>query len=117
MCAIAQECYPNDRSAVAAANLHVFLDNLCSRDPVFKKYLEKMEILHRRKKKTRRTCAKRALEDPLISFFMKLEEVKRLFRALYSSLTNTCALRRTHVGLYCMKRVVAGASPMFSSAT
>ena len=65
--------------------MHIFVDNLCSRDPVFKKYLEKMEILHRKKKKTRRTRAKRALEDPLISFFMKLEEVKRLFRALCSN--------------------------------
>jgi hypothetical protein len=60
---IAGECYPNDPNAVAAANLHIFLDNLCGRDPVFKEYLEKMEILHRKKKKTRRTRAKRAPED------------------------------------------------------
>jgi hypothetical protein len=48
---IAKECYPNDPNAIAAANMHIFLDNLCSRDPVFKEYLEKMEILHRKKKK------------------------------------------------------------------
>lgn len=82
---IAQECYPNDPDAVAAANLHIFLDNLCSGDPLFKKYLEKMEILNRKKKKPRPKLTKRAPEDPLISFLAKIEEAKRLFRAFYSN--------------------------------
>jgi hypothetical protein len=82
---IAKECYPNDPKAIAAANLHISLDNLCSRDPLFKKYLEKMEILNSKKKKPTPKPTKRAPEDPLISFFVKLEEAKRLFRAFYSN--------------------------------
>jgi hypothetical protein len=78
---IAKNCYPNDPNCVAAANLHIFLDNLCSRDPTFKKHLEQMEILQR-KRKTRRKRVRKAPEDPLISFFTKLEEAKRLFQAL-----------------------------------
>jgi hypothetical protein len=82
---IAQECYPNDPYAVAAANMHIFLDNLCSRDPSFKKYIEKMEILNRKERKPRPRLTKRAHEDSLISLFGKLEEAKRLFRAFYSN--------------------------------
>jgi hypothetical protein len=81
---VARECYPGDPNAIAAANMHIFIDNLCSSDPSFKKYLESMELLNRKKKTPKSKLTKRAQEDPVISFFRKLEEAKRLFRVLSS---------------------------------
>lgn len=78
---LAKESCPGDPNAVAAANLHILLDDFCSRNPAFKQYLEQMEIVQR-KKKTRRKRRKRAPKDPLTIFFRKLEEAKRLTQAL-----------------------------------
>jgi hypothetical protein len=82
---IANEFYPNDPNALAAANMHIFLDNLCSSEPLFKKCLEKMEILNREKKASGPKLTKRAHEDSSNSFFVKLEEAKRLFREFHSN--------------------------------
>lgn len=84
---IARKQYPNDSNAVAAAQSHIVLDNVCTAYPAYKTYLEKMEMLKRR---NRRKSTKRRTEkhDPtiesLLPDFRKLEEITRLFRAINS---------------------------------
>ena len=40
--AIAQRLYPNDEDAEWAAWLHIYLDDVCSNDPEFHKFLKKL---------------------------------------------------------------------------
>lgn len=84
---IAESCYPGDPNAILAALLHIQCDELCSADPEYRRYLENMEILSRKKKKRRKgkRMTKRVLiEDSLLSDLKKLVELKRLLRIFYS---------------------------------
>ena len=84
---IANECYPNDPEAVASANLHIALDKLCTANPAYKKYLEDMERMHRKKRHKKRKRAPEKREpwlDPLMNDFKKIEEIKRLLRVICS---------------------------------
>lgn len=51
--AIARKQYPNDSNAVAAAQCHILLDNMCSRNPKFKKMLTLLAKRSRKRKKRR----------------------------------------------------------------
>lgn len=85
-CAIAQQCYPNDQNAVAAANLHLLADSLCSSDPGLKRMFENLEMLDRKKRK------KKGKQPPItddtmakmLSDLKKIEELKRLHIYFYS---------------------------------
>ena len=48
---IAKRFYPNDPKAVRAALLHITFDDICSRDPEFRKTLEVLATLDSGKKK------------------------------------------------------------------
>lgn len=52
-CAIAKY-YPNDPNAIIAALYHLLYDDLCSKDPNYKKYLEKLAQLSEKKKKKKK---------------------------------------------------------------
>ena len=82
--AIAKSCYPDDPNAIMAAQYHILYDELCSSDPEYKKTLENMELLSRKK---RRKGTKRAprKEDPILADLKKMEEIKKLVRLFYSS--------------------------------
>jgi len=84
---IANKYYPNDPKAVASANLHIALDKLCTANPAYKKYLEGIEKLRRKKRPKKRKRAPEKREpwlDPLMNDFKKIEEIKRLLRAISS---------------------------------
>jgi hypothetical protein len=57
---IARKEYPNDSNAVAAAQCHIALDDLCTRNPAFKKTLTQLAKLSRRKRKRGQTTSARA---------------------------------------------------------
>jgi hypothetical protein len=82
--AFAEEYYPNDFNAVYAGNLHLLVDQLCSNDPGFKKMLENMEMLERRKKNKKKGArAKKAQKiDPyfakILNDLKKFEEAKKM---------------------------------------
>lgn len=42
---IAQGCYPNDDNAVWAAWNHITVDEVCTADPAYKKFLEELALL------------------------------------------------------------------------
>jgi len=48
---IAMRLYPNDHRAIRAALLHIEIDNICSRDPEFRKILEFLAKFGNRKKR------------------------------------------------------------------
>lgn len=50
---IAEHCYPDDPNAVEAAYVHILLDQLCSENPEYKKSLEKLALLDKRKSRSR----------------------------------------------------------------
>jgi len=54
---IATKEYPNDSNAVAAAQCHIALDSLCTRNPAFKKTLTQLTKLSGRKRKRGRTTS------------------------------------------------------------
>jgi len=94
--AIAQEYYPNDPNAALSASHHIFIDQLCSNDPVFKAQLEFLADKDARerarirkekrngKKKRKRSNAtskkkrKRRSKDPVKEFADLLEKMKML---------------------------------------
>jgi hypothetical protein len=49
---IANRQYPNDANAIAAAQCHIALDNMCSRDKGLKRTLERLARLDRKKRKS-----------------------------------------------------------------
>ena len=51
---IAQECYPGDPDAVESAYLHILTDELCTSDPVYKKFLEQLALVENRNTRRRR---------------------------------------------------------------
>jgi hypothetical protein len=50
--AIARKCYPNDQNAIAAAQCHIALDNMCSRNRGLKRVLEWLARMDKKKKKS-----------------------------------------------------------------
>lgn len=50
----ASRLYPGDSNAVLAAQYHIMFDEICSRNPQFKKNLEMLAMLSGRKKKRKR---------------------------------------------------------------
>lgn len=52
--AIASRYYPNDFNAVIAAQFHLIFDDLCSKDPEYKKYLEKLAEISKKKRKKKK---------------------------------------------------------------
>lgn len=51
---IALRLYPGDPYAIRVAQWHIIIDNICSREPEFRKTLEAMAILSSRKKRRRK---------------------------------------------------------------
>jgi hypothetical protein len=56
---IARKEYPHDDAAVLSALYHIDYDEICSRDPGFRKFLEFMAILDKKKKRRKRSKKKR----------------------------------------------------------
>jgi len=52
--AIAERLYPGDPLAIRAALFHIHLDEMCTRDPEFKKTVEAAAILYSGKKRRRK---------------------------------------------------------------
>jgi hypothetical protein len=49
---IARKQYPNDPNAIAAAQCHIALDNMCSRDRGLKRALERLATMDRKKRRS-----------------------------------------------------------------
>lgn len=83
---IAERCYPSDPKAVEAAYLHILLDQLCSENPEYKKMLEKLALLDKRKKprKKKKKEPTSAVEKRFLKDLKKVAELKKLWRAIYS---------------------------------
>jgi hypothetical protein len=98
--AIAEECYPGDSNAVLAALNHIYIDESCSADPVFKADLERLAEIdaierararrnkrrekRKKAKKRCRGCSKRGKKhspdsiEGAMEFFRKLEAARDL---------------------------------------
>jgi hypothetical protein len=76
---LAQRCYPNDPNAVVAAYGHIFLDNLCTEDPEFRRFLEQLALLHKPKRRRKKRKTKKNLEDmdAFLRFLKKLAKFDR----------------------------------------
>ena len=81
--------YPGDPGAVEAARFHLVLDEMCSADPAFKKYIEawaKKRVKRRNPKKKVKT--RELLPDvmeQLFKNFKKMAEVARLKKLIKES--------------------------------
>lgn len=84
---IATDCYPDDPDAVWSAYLHILIDDLCSRDPEYRRFLERMESLSREKKRKKHSSKmkkqKPTFEDPFLKDFKKWAEYQRLARVVF----------------------------------
>jgi hypothetical protein len=86
---IAKTYYPDDPNALAAANLHILMDETCTRDPGLKLMLEGFAMLDRKKKRRKR---KRRKEKPIkdkvlakaLADLRKMEEARRLVALIRS---------------------------------
>jgi len=56
---IAHQTYPNDPRAVESARLHIYYDEFCSRDPEYRRYLEKMAKSDKQRRKANRSKRRR----------------------------------------------------------
>lgn len=82
---IAQECYPGDSDAVESAFLHVLTDEVCTSDPVYKKFLEKMALNENRKRqRKKKTDPTSAVEKRFLKDMKKLAELRKWIRIFYS---------------------------------
>jgi hypothetical protein len=83
---VAQECYPGDPNAVLAAYEHILLDEVCSADPEYKKLLEKLAILSRKKKKRKKVLDKTRPEAEVMFLrdMKKFGEIRRLYELFRS---------------------------------
>jgi hypothetical protein len=89
---IAEEFYPGDPDAKSSGYSHIYLDEICSENPWYKRHLEKMELLTRKQRKrdqTERKREERAMKkDPVLGRFLdymkKMEEIRRLWLRLHS---------------------------------
>jgi len=83
---IAQNLYPNDEKAVAAAQFHLELDELCSSNPVLHDYLEKWAKLKVKKKRKSKKRKEVASLPPEFRHFLKdlktMSEICRLAERL-----------------------------------
>jgi hypothetical protein len=78
---VAQECYPGDPNAVLAAYEHILLDEECSADPEYKKHLEKLAILNRRKKRRKKVPKKTQTKAELV-FINDMKKIAMIRRWL-----------------------------------
>jgi hypothetical protein len=84
---VAHECYPGDpNEKLAAAAEHILLDEQCSADPEYKKLLEKLAVLSRKKKKGQKVpkIALTHVEQLFLSDMKKVAEIRRLRELLRS---------------------------------
>jgi hypothetical protein len=84
-CAIARTCYPNDPKAEESACLHIYLDEVCSKDPEYKKLLEKLELLDRTERTENKKRTSKKKDSVLASFLedmKKMAEIQRLVERL-----------------------------------
>ena len=83
----ARSLYPGDERAVQAAVFHIQLDEMCSEDPAFKKYIEtwaKRRVKKRKSKKKIR--AEEQLPDDVVELLRNIKrvgEVARLKKLIY----------------------------------
>lgn len=80
---IAREEYPEDPRAIQSAYLHIYYDELCTWDPEYGKYLEKLAKLDRQKrkaskKKRKKRKPKKKKEDAWESFLRFMEFYARV---------------------------------------
>jgi len=52
---VVRKCYPGEPDTLEVAYLHILLDQLCSDDPVFKTFLQKLALLDKRTRRRRKT--------------------------------------------------------------
>lgn len=81
---IARDSYPDDPNAVWSAYHHIRIDDLCSKDPEYKKLLEKLEAHSPKKKRKKLTPKRKTPKDSTITYLKKLVECKRLSEVFYS---------------------------------
>lgn len=83
---IAKDSYPDDPKAVGSAYFHLLYDEICSKDPEYKKNLENLVILSRKKRKPGKTKTTRPFPElsTLIEDMRKAGEVRKLARAILS---------------------------------
>jgi len=83
---VALDCYPGDPNAVEAAYGHILLDEQCSADPGYKKLLEKLAMLSRKKKKGKRVPESTLTEVEVLFLndMKKLAEIRRLLELFRS---------------------------------
>jgi len=80
---IAERCYPGDPNAIEAAYLHILLDQLCSENPEYKKSLEKLALLDKRKRRSREKKTKLPPEqEQFLNDLKKLAELRKLGKLL-----------------------------------
>ena len=77
----ARSLYPGDERAVQAAVFHIQLDEMCSEDPAFKKYIETWAKRRVKKRRLEKIRVKEPLPDgveQLLKNIKKMAEVARL---------------------------------------
>lgn len=84
---IGQKCYPNDPNAIAAANLHIYIDQLCSADSGLKMTFESWEIVGRRrgKKRKKQTPIENDILAKVVGDIQKIAEIRRMWSIMTGS--------------------------------
>jgi hypothetical protein len=85
--AIAKDSYPDDPRAVLSSYYHILYDEICSKNPRYKKHLENLVTLSRKKRKLGRKKTPQPIQElsVLIKDLKKATEAKRLARATSSA--------------------------------
>jgi hypothetical protein len=81
-CVIARREYPNDSNAVLAVQCHIALDNICTRNPTFKKTLMarvQLAKLSGKKKRSQRTPIGDSYINETDSIIRTLRQLMDLF--------------------------------------
>jgi hypothetical protein len=85
---IAKDAYPEDPNAILAAHYHIVYDEICSKDPGYRKFLEQYEIIsndsEKKGLKNKKTKKIRKKEDSFVSDLKKLAKLKELIRKFHS---------------------------------
>ena len=90
-CGIADSCYPGDPNSRNAAMLHIELDEMCTRDPEYKLYLEALANQDaRQRKQAKKKRYKKRDSAPKVfkeqdDFLKKILEMKRLNQLFFFS--------------------------------
>lgn len=83
----ARSLYPGDEVALQAAVFHLQLDEMCSEDPVFKKFIEGWARKRVKKRKSKKNIrAEEQLPDDVVELLKNIErmaEVVRLKKLIY----------------------------------